>query len=668
MEGPRGDVLTTSTSRIFLTLIGAAQSISLIEVSNLLAISPGADDYNENRVPFDQAMRDLCSPLVVFCAPKDGDTPDNPLVALCHKTVEDFFMQNPADISSETGLTPDLHQFFVTPRLAGERIGLDCLTYLQYARYQKPDFDLSKVLLRPVAKEHAFLPYAATFWADHLDLSTTHLPADKVRDAVERFLRSPAFWTCLSAQMIVSPYLFGSYSSSSRGSRYFKMGVKARSRSQQSRVGLPLPCWLDSSDQGKALESSLCLFAEEWREVLLTCPGGLDLCPRLMRSEPSCHLTPLRAVKTVRVAHLEDHLRAVCPTGRASFLDLTFRGKTLWASLVCFQTEGKIERLQIPLFSKQTPQSDGHHLPIDPAEMTKWNTAVLRNEGQAETVQAWKVDPQSLSVKRITNDCSTEHKTPLAFSKQHIGRRRGAWEKVSIQDLAPHAATGTKHLQVIHMAWIAERSKSLGQPRKAADDQESEETSEEDSNDDSTSEASDSSDDDDDDDDDGQADSDDVSDTSGSAKDGPAKETSDTDYDDSEAEDGFITDCLIVTSVDGQPSWYPWSHPGRVWSRIGGAPHPTLPILVVSHTAREIQVIDLIKRTKETKHLPEATDLDEDPVASLRGTDQHSSLQDPRHVITDMIHSLPRTPLLSMRQLPPLSLRLLLRPESQHYH
>lgn len=90
-------------------------------------------------------------------------------------------------------------------------------------------------------------------------------------------------------------------------------------------------------------------------------------------------------------------------------LDVAFRGKTLWASLVCFRSEGNVERLRVPLLSRHTPLSDNHKLLIDPKEITKWTNFVVRTEGEVEKVQAWKVGPHSLSMKRITNDCSTEH-------------------------------------------------------------------------------------------------------------------------------------------------------------------------------------------------------------------------------------------------------------------
>lgn len=586
-------------------LIGAAQSITLNELSNLLAVSSDAEDYDCRRIPSTQVIKDLCSPLMVFQAPKDGDASDNPLVALCHKTVEDFFTQNPDEISPDTGYQADLRQYFVTPHLADARLGLDCLAYLQYARYQKPDVDLGTILSRPVAPEHAFLPYAATFWWLHL--SMIH-PTPKVNAAVQAFLRSPAFWNCLSAQAHVSPYLFGRYSSC-RDRRYFKMGVKIRAQCEEARVGLPLPDWLDSSEEGKCLDRSLCSFAEEWREVLLTYPHGLDSCPPLVQSEPSCYLTPLNLVKTVKVARLGENLPTVCPAQRQVLHDVSFRGKTLWATMICFRPGGSLEKRQVPLFSSKSPQSEELGLLVDTTESSTWTPSVVHVDGQKNTSQAWSVHPSTLTLRRIMLDCSTEHKTPLAFAKEHMGRRKGSWTVASVQDVPSRGVTRGA-LQVIHMAWVAEKA-ATRLPRT-----ETESNDDDDSGEDAASDAAGPSHDEPESDDD----SDNDSSSSGAAENDPTPETSDTDSDEFEsAGDGLPTDCLIVAPVGGKPSWYPWSSSRRVWSKISCAIHPILPLLVVSYAARAIEVINVITLTKETKHLPELADLDEAPQASLRG-------------------------------------------------
>lgn len=613
-----------------MILIGAAQSISLNEVVNILAVTPGAKDFDPKRLPFDKDIKRLCSPLVVFGKARDGDAPDNPVLTLCHKTIEDFFVQNPDDIDPGTGFTPELRKYFVTQAEADRRLGSDCLTYLQYQRYQKANLDVEAILSRPVAREHAFLRYAATFWSQHLSWVP---PSTETNEAVQTFLKSPAFWTCLAVQARVGPYLFGRYCGGRRG--IFRMSVRGSNRPGDDCFGMPLPDWIDTFSQGgKDLFTTLCSFVEEWREVLLTCPGGLDSCPPLTKTQPSCHLKSLRKARRARVAHLEDFSQAICSPVRTRLLDVSFHGKTLWADLLCYKAEGQFQRLQIPMFSKQDAKSDEHPILISPTEMAEWKLSVIRTREGPETLEAWKVDRSTLGLRRITYNHSKEHKTPLAFSKENFGRKKGIWDVVSVQDFLPQASgRGAKSVQVIHMAWKPQKpTRPNGNPLACSEGAESEDDSDADDPEvektdaeKPTSDSEPESDDDDDDDDDADADSDADSDAASAAseatKNEASNDTSDTDYEsEADAEDGLITDCLILAPFDGEPSWFPWSGPRRVWSRINCAPHPTLPLVVVSHTARQIEVIDTVRRTRETKHLPELADLEEEPLASLRGT------------------------------------------------
>lgn len=602
-----------------MILIGAAQSVSLDEVRNLLAVTPEGKDFDPKRLPLVEKIKRLCSPLVVFGKARDGDAPENPVMTLCHKTVQDFFEQDPDDIEPDTGFTPELRKYFVTPARANERLGLDCLTYLQYARYQKSGLDLGRVLSTPVAVEHAFLRYAAAFWAQHL---TCVPPSRGLDEAVQAFLRSPAFWTCLSVQARVVPYLFGRYCGWGGGT--YKMSLRGSSR--DNCFGLPLPDWLEPySRSGASLDKSLCSFVEEWREVLVTCPAGIELCPPLDQNQPSCHLTPPRKSKTIKVAHLEDHFQSVGSQAETNFLDLSFRGKTLWADLILTEAEGRVQRLQVPLFTGKQTKSDEHPLPIEPTEAEGWLAAgwlasVVRATEAPDTLAAWKVDPDTLSLRRVTCDHSREQKPPLAFSKANVGRKKGFWSVAHAEDYLPKGS-GARSTAIIHVVWNSQRppkpseTLAVDEDTQSNSDSDDPETESEDSSSDSESDS----------------DDDDTSSTAqhsvNNAKNETSNETSDTDYEsEAEEEGGSITDCLIVVPFDGEARWYPWSRSGarRLWSRIICAPHPELPLLVMSHTARQIEVMDLEKGTRETKHLPERADLDEEPLASVRGASVHT--------------------------------------------
>lgn len=476
---------------------------------------------------------------------------------------------------------------------------------------------MEAILSRPGAKEHAFLRYAATFWSQHLSQVP---PTKEINDAVQAFLKSPAFWTCLTLQAHVAPYLFGRYCGGRRG--IFTMSVRGSNQPGEDCFGMPLPQWLDAfSRGGKDLFNTMCAFVEEWREVLLTCPKGLDLCPPLTQTRPSCYLKSLRKTKRVRVQHLEESFQNLCSPMQTRLLDVSFRGKTLWADVLCSKAEGQFQRLRIPMFSKQDAGSDEHSILISPTELADWKLSVVRTAQGSETLEAWNVHPGTLSLRRITYSHSKEQKTPLAFSKENLGRRKGTWDVVSAQDFLPQAsAPGAKSIQVIHMAWKPEKLTRPSRNPLIDSDTESEDESDgsesEGANSEESASDSEPDSDDDDDDDDSAADSNDPEHT----KNETSNDTSDTDYEsEADGEDSLITNCLILAPFDGEPSWFPWSGPRRVWSRITCAPHPTLPLVVVSHTARQVEVIDTIKRSREIKHLPELADLEEEPLASLRG-------------------------------------------------
>lgn len=570
-------------------------------------------------------------------------------MTLCHKTVQDFFEQDPDNIEPDTGFTPELRKYFVTPAQANERLGLDCLTYLQYARYQKSGVDLGSILSTPVAVEHAFLRYAAAFWAQHLACVS---PSRELDRAVQAFLRSPAFWTCLSVQARVVPYLFGRYCGGRGG--IYKMSL--RGSSGDNCFGLPLPDWLEPySQSGGCLDKSLCSFVEEWREVLITCPTGLELCPPLDQSQPSCHLTPLKKSKILKLAHLEDHFQSLISPEEAHFFDLSFRGKTLWADLLLTKAEGRVQRLQVPLFTGKKTKSDEHPVLIDPMEAAGWMLSVVRATEAPETLAAWKVDPSTLSLRRVMHDHSQEQRPPLAFSKANLGRKKGFWNVVHAQDFLPRASEA-RSTAIMHMEWVSQKPSrpsgtlTIDEDTESNSDSDEPESESEDSSSDSESDS----------------DDDDTSSIAEHPSDGTknklSNDTSDTDYEsEAEEEDGSITDCLIVAPFDGEPRWYPWSGARRLWSRITCAPHPELPLLVVSHTARQIEVMNLVKGTRETKHLPERADLDEEPLASVRG----ASVVAPRDncIATDKITTR-RATILPVREVPPLPVRLLLLPKA----
>lgn len=607
-------------------LVSAAQSVSLNELLDFLAISPGAKDYDKKRIPFIKTIRDLCSPLIIFDKPGKGDDKDNPLLKLCHKTVEDFFLQNPDEI--DLGSTK-LRKYFVKTRQANENIGLDCLTYLQYERYQKPNIThiLDSILTKPTPRDHAFLSYAATFWAQHLDEIS---PSPEAYGAVEQFLKSPAFWTCLAIQTRIGRYLFGRYMGCKSSSQY-KMGIKGSRLRGDDCFGIPLPQWLDRySQEGMMLDRSMCYFVDEWREVIVTCTGGLQSCLPLRLCEMNCHLTPLEKPKHVRVAHIAEHLPKTRSIGGCRLLGVNFVGKTLWADLLFQNGEHKeqLQHLCIPLFSKKKTISTVYdHLPMSQDTNNCLVSLTGSGIGTSKTLETWKVDLETLCIHRALGNHSERHEAPLELSEKGSGRRKGKWGIMSVQDVgSDQVVTGAPPLQIVHVAWIEPQEVFLKQGRiitkteteESDDDTDTSEDEDEDSQT-SISLAKSSADEDSDDDSDHDSDDDSKLDSDRVRESSSGTESSATEYS-QDKDDLDITDCLLLVPPGGsKPFWHSWSTTRQIWSRVQCASHPTLPLVVITHTARQLEIIDTMKWTKKTNHLPEPNDLRDAPLASVRG-------------------------------------------------
>lgn len=582
------------------------------ELLDYLAITTGAKDYDRKRIPFIETVREICSPFIVFDEPGHGDQTDgdNPLLKLCHKTVEEFFLQNPDDID----LTSEkLRRYFVKGGQANENVGLNCLTYLQYDRYQQADIvlRLDSMLRKPVPREHAFLAYAATFWAQHLECVS---PTPEIYQAVHRFLRSSAFRVCLAVQTRVARYLFGRYIGCNSGSQY-QMGIRGSRMRGDDSFGLPLPRWLDRySHEGLLLDRSVWYFVDEWREVLVSCTDGLPSCLPLRLCEPSCQLDPLEKPRQFRVAHISLHLPEARSVGGCHLLDVVFSGKTPWAD-VLFQDRsqgGRLKHLRIPLFTpkkeltskKKVTLREFDNAPVI-GDFQDWTMSLTRLGGDSEDLEAWKVDSETLSFGRVNHTSIKHYEEPLGIAAGPLRSGRGKWDVKSAQEVA--GLTGP--LLFVHMAWEPHHEFSgqewqgkLGPLPKAETDKSDDDTGSSDDEDDDYS-------------------SDD------SASDDNGSDTSSTGAPQStiESSDGTSTTdracCMLVVPSGGKPHWIPWSTSQQIWPRVLVAPHPTLPLVVMTHTAGQLEVVDVAAHgTKTTKHLPEPPGPQETCEACVRGS------------------------------------------------
>lgn len=369
------------------------------------------------------------------------------------------------------------------------------------------------------------------------------------------------------------------------------------------------------------LDRSMCHFISEWREVLLQHSDRLESCLPLRHFEHSCHLTRSRGHKHVSVAGLEEQCKHLIPSGKLGIknfqtLHVTFRGTTLWVDVLFQPLHGDFQFLQIPLFTKKKSIIQNDHRALLPdGDLLDWILSAKGQKGN-HTIEAWKADPHDLSIRRHLDDMSKHYKVPLAFSSASVGRRKGSWEIQSTQSFESGGEMQGS-IEVVHFTWksntqVADANLRLFHEQHHDSDSSSSESDEEEE--DTTSPASPESMSDDDSDDDSVVES-----TTTPSRAAEIEERTSCADSESDTKAGQMTDCLVLIPSEHDPSWYPWSGTQQIWARRGCAAHPTLPLLAVSHTARQLEVIDTLTGTQKTRQLPDLADLQDAPMASLRG-------------------------------------------------
>ncbi|KAI0099814.1 hypothetical protein GGR51DRAFT_564649 [Nemania sp. FL0031] len=586
----RGQMEQLVARRIFLILSSARQAVSIDELVDALAIQRGSKDYSASRLPKEELIRDLCGSLIII-EQHASDSSRSPFVKFCHKSVKDFFQQDPN--TDDLGVDSSLHKYFVALSNANEEIGLDCLTYLMYSRYSK-HIDL-RFLKSTIPKEHAFLRYAATFWFQHLGDDSIETPSSTAELAVREFISSKNFWNCLRVQSHVVPYLFGRFT---RHKRSFRMTIKGREWKGEDSFAVPLPTWLgDHSSEDLLRDQSLCHFAEEWREVIITHPSGLDECVSLKTFASSCWLKPLAKNSTVRCVNLAEALDSDTLIS-SRLLGLGFSGKKLCVDVAYQTKDGPADmmyRLRNALFKTNSqPQRSHQKLPMD-SNSSEWAIFSMEKDDTNELV-AWSVDPWSLDLKKTDRECSERIKPPsLPINSARATPKFPKFRWEMLADYSQTSSEAGESLYMIHMSRKSSRpmrpeysnddsdsddgedNKNLHEPSAAASDKEGSDDEEEGFSDDDTS-------------------------SEKSSDESTIEETTTDDSDlDSNAGDHDDTDCLILIPQNYSPFWTkPWTHPALLWSRIVCTAHPTRPLVTFMRTPTQLEVIDLEKGSETT--------------------------------------------------------------------
>lgn len=585
--------------RIFLILGSAQQTMSIDELVDALAIRRGSQDWSTSRLPKEELVRDLCGSLIVI-EQHASEPNQSPLIKFCHKSVKDFFQQDPK--TCDFGVDESLHKYFVAPSNAHEEIGLDCLTYLMYGRYSK-HIDIG-FLDSTIPKEHAFLRYAATFWFQHLGDKSIEEPSSVAALAVREFVGSKNFWNCLRVQSHIVPYLFGRYTSYKCG---YKMAIRGREWKGDDSFAVPLPNWLsDHSPDDLLRDQSLCHFAEEWREVIITQPHGLDQCVSMKPFANSCWLKSLSKTSMVRGVNLAETFGSdILTTSR--LLGVGFSGKKLCVDLAYQTKDGPTDvlcRLKQPLFKTNSrPQRSHQMIPMDSniSELAIFSTA---EEGE---LALWSVDPRNLDLRLVKDGHSESIKAPSLPTRSRRTASKASWEMLAHYNYHYHetSADVENSIHVIHMSMKGSRTRT----GRDNDDE---------SGDDSDSSSGTVSDEEDSDGEDGFSDDDTSSEES---SDESTVEESTTDESDVESNccDHEDTDCLIIIPQGHPPHWTkPWTHPALLWSRIVCAVHPTQPLVTYMSTPTQLEVVRGGSQT--SINISGLEDEPEDVLASARGS------------------------------------------------
>lgn len=254
--------------RIFTMIVGAVQPLHLSELSHALATAAGLTDYSPKRVRRLQLIQELCSNLVVFDRTSKGSKND-PLLKIAHKSIQDFFLQDPDSLD----IPEHLRQYFVSAPVANLELGQSCLTYLNFRRYHQPQ-DVSTVI---ESEDHAFLRHAATFWYWYLSHAES---SEELFNEVQDFVRSQAFWTCIAVQSRTAPHLFARYSKVADGCyRLERIGQQQDEEKDNVSYAVPLPDWLDEyTPSGPQIVQAFHSFVKEWHPVLNSHQSAEDQC------------------------------------------------------------------------------------------------------------------------------------------------------------------------------------------------------------------------------------------------------------------------------------------------------------------------------------------------------------------------------------------------------
>jgi hypothetical protein len=538
----------------------AEQPLRLSELSNALGIRKGAEDHSDKRVPKLPLIEDLCGQLVIFDRVSKGSQTD-PLLKLAHKSIQDFFTQDPKSLN----IPDDLCQFFINLQSANLEIGQTCLTYLGYARYQKPIDILA--ILENGAKEHAFLKYAATFWFWHL-MRAGH--SSQLFAAVERFIQSPAFWTCLTVQSKIAPHLLARLTESKQGSfRLSTTGPRGCDIDHKISFAFPLPDWLDEyGPSGQAIVQDFHAFIKEWHPVLTSYPQVISQCIRDVtgrRTFPCRNPSEFRGVEVfssfLPATSMSDVVNLCLESVR-------FDEKGLHARILEDREAGLKRDIELRRIHISSGKSSEHGIIRRSITSPHSSRAFHMFSGEdTEDSPLWLLDLKDLSLTQHHNLSQKTFNAPAHMEKVGATPEPDALTRswVINKKFAGRTAHGEAFTYHCSKTYTGRREGDDSGYGSSHSDLDSESNSESDS--------------------DSALDEPDV---------GPV---------------GYTRHCLVMVHQECSPSWFPWQSDFRNQLQISCAFHPTESIALWSHAAYEVCMADLRIGHITTRILPEPVDV-----------------------------------------------------------
>jgi hypothetical protein len=498
-------------------------------------------------LPKEDAIHDLCGSLLLFDRSSEQDK-DNPRVKLFHKTVQDFLLQDPQDLPIDKSFShveeftlKEMKKFFIDTSEGSVKVGLNCMTLLQYRRYRS--FSAVKAILDDNSTEDAFLKYAAAFWFLHF-MDTEH-HSEEAFNEVRKFMESPNFWTCIALQSYVVPYNFGRYART--GPKKYQMGVRRADWSQDDCFAVPLPNWLGQYAYGKHLDHDFCSFVSDWHEVLASRPGTLDQCVPLstMQSKIGGNLHQSDRIKVWKLNEkldLEDF-------SQLRVMSISLSHGKLFAELVCKSRSdppGRLHYHRISAFSKGTKVHGSYDTRFQSIDLESLDTdfQLVHNDSQARVL---KFDGSHLQLERSIDGLSQTFSPPITWKATVPNQTWGIrWKS---DRPVPHGK-----LDIFHVVQDASRS-----AKETHDDTDS-------SNSDSDSSS------------DSESDSDSITDShyDSGYEEGSTSKTR------SRALDNAPEQCVIIVWETSPPLWIPIALNKGLRQGIPFAVHPSLPIVVLS--------------------------------------------------------------------------------------